>query len=171
MPLQYFTKKDIMKKIIMSLIIIATIVAGYCSYQQFNNQQTTQSHEQLDDVKIQASSDGGSCSDNSDCDSGDCNTSTGICKGNCGMLFTTCTSSEDCCHGYYCDITTSTCGSSIGTGNLETEKDDDLAVHENNLGLNRHGPEQDSFAINKIHPAKRALKYGEDFAEDAALTM
>ena len=93
----------------MSLIIIAAIVGGYCSYQQFNNQQTTQSHEQLDDVKIQASNNNVACTQDSDCASSYCDPSTLTCQADTqdGQA---CTSNCDCISGNCYAQTCAGCG-------------------------------------------------------------
>lgn len=121
-----------MKKIILNLIILAAIITGYIAYQKYNNQQMIQFHDQLNDVKIQESSDGGSCTDDSDCDSGDCDTSTDTCKGNCADLLDGCTVDGDCCHDYYCDTATSTCGSDIGIATVSAGLTAALTTAANN---------------------------------------
>ena len=85
-----------MKKIILSLIIIAAIVGGYVGYQQYSNSRITQFHDQLDDVKIQTSGDGDTCTDNSDCTS--CHCYSGFCVA-CVSSELSCSNDGECCAG------------------------------------------------------------------------
>ena len=84
-----------MKKIILSLIILATIIAGYFGYQQFNNSEISTLPEQLDNVKIQ--NDGEYCTDTNDgstCSTGTC---FGLTCTQCYHSGGPCSSDGQCC--------------------------------------------------------------------------
>ncbi len=166
-----------MKKIILSLIIVIAIVAGYVGYQRYNNQQNSQVHEQMNNVQIQGSSngdddpDGASCTEGSDCNSGNCFDST--CTA-CVVSGGFCSEDSQCCAGEcntvesLCDVTDTEAGLeyfalSVGAvlapaiDQLEngTSKEGYSWMDKHNKGLKQFGPENNEIAWNPNQPASQ----------------